>query len=81
MFDPFQDRNQHLFGTVSLRLFVMKSISKTYSFNWFWTKPRGKICILAKVIFNFCAKIVFFTNMESNASVTLHFEDLAVQNY
>ena len=26
-------------------------------------------------------KLVFWTNMESNAAVTLHFEDLAVQNY
>ena len=34
-----------------------------------------------KVIFFFSAEIGFFwTNMESNAAVTLHFEDLAVQN-
>ena len=31
MFEPFQDRNPHFFGTVSLSWFIMKSISKTYS--------------------------------------------------
>ena len=60
MFEPFQDRNQHFLETVSLTYFVMKSFSKTYSFNLFWTKPfrktiLGKIWIFAKVISNFSA--------------------------
>ena len=42
MFEPFQDRNPHFFGTVSLSWFVMKSISKTYSFNLFWSKSLRK---------------------------------------
>ena len=66
MFEPFQDWTPHLFGTVSLSWFVIKSIFKTYSFNLFWTKPLrrkkilGKIWIFAKVIFNFSAEIGFF---------------------
>ena len=66
MFEPFQDRNQHFFGTVSLSWIVMKSISKTYSFNLLWTKPLrkkfwAKIWIFAKVFFfDFFAEIGFF---------------------
>ena len=87
MFEPFQDRNPHFFGTVSLSWFVMKSISKTYSFNLFWTKPLrkkvfGQNLDSCKSYFQFLRWNWFFrTNMESNAAVTLHFEDLAVQNY
>ena len=87
MFEPFQDRNPHFFGTVSLIWFVMKFISKTCSFNLFWTKPLRKKKFGRNL--DFCGSYfqflrwnwVFRTNMESNAAVTLHFEDLAVQNY
>ena len=87
MFEPFQERNPHFCGTVSLSSFVMKSISKMYSLNLFWTKPlRNKISgqnlDFCKSYFQFlCCNWVFWTNMESNAALTLHFEDLAVQNY
>ena len=54
-----------------------------YSFNLIWTKPLrkkfgGKIWIFAKVILKKSLKLGFWTNMESNAAVMLHFEDLAV---
>ena len=52
MFDPFQDRNPHFFGTVSLSWFVMKSISKTYSFNLFWSKPLQNF--FWRTFLNFC---------------------------
>ena len=87
MFEPFRVRNPHFFGTVSLSWFFMKSISKTYSFNLFWTKPlrkkiSGQNLDLFGSYFQFLRwNWVFRTNMESNAAVTLHFEDLAVQNY
>ena len=87
MFEPFQDRNPHLFGTVSLSWIVMKSILKTYSFNLFWTKPLrkkipGQNLDFWKSNFQFLRWNCFFlTNMENNAAVTLHFKDLAVQNY
>ena len=87
MFEPFQDRNPHFFQTVSLSWIVMKSISKTYSFNLFWTQPLRKKILgqnleFWKSYFQFLRWNWFFrTNMESNAAVTLHFEDLAVQNY
>ena len=34
-----------------------------------------------EVFFFFPSDILFLTNMESNADVTLQFEDIAVQNY
>ena len=77
MFEPFQDRNQHFFGTVSLSWIVMKFISKTYSFNLFWIKPlrkniSGQNLDFWKSYFLFlCWNLVFWTNMESNAAVTL----------
>ena len=79
MFEPFQDRNPHFFGTVSLSWFVMTSISKMYSFNLFWAKPLrkkiwGKNLDFWKSYFqNLRWNWVFRTNMESNAAVTLHF--------
>ena len=61
MFEPFQDWNPHFFGTVSLSWFVMKSISKTYSFNLFWSKPLRKIFL--EDIFQFLQ--VFGINSDS----------------
>ena len=58
MFEPFQDRNPHFFGTVSLSWFVMKSISKTYSFN-LW--PCGHKFLVFKVF-----------KMKHYSRVTLH---------
>ena len=87
MFEPFQDQNQHLFGTGSLSWFVMKSISTTYRFHLFWTKPLrkkmwGQNLDFSKSNFQFLRWIwVFRTNMGSNSAVTRHFEDLVVQNY
>ena len=65
MFEPFQDQNQNFFGTVHLSWFVMKSISKTYRFNLFWTKPLRKKLLGPNL--DFC-KSYFRTNMESNAA-------------
>ena len=87
MFEPFQDRNPHFFGTVSLSWLFMKSISKTYSLNLFLTKPLRKKFLGQKLdfwksYFQFLRwNWVFWTNMGSNAAVTLQFEDLAVKNY
>ena len=87
MFEAFQDRNPHFFGTVSLSWIVMNIISKTYSFSLYWTKPLRKIFLgqnldFWKSYFLFpCWNWIFWTNMESNAALTLHFGDLAVQNY
>ena len=78
MFEPFQNRKPHFFGTVSLSWIVMKSILKTYTFSFFWTKPlRKKIWGLNlyfwKIYFQFLRlNWVFRTNKESNAAVTLH---------
>ena len=38
---PFKIGKKHFFGTISLSLFVMKSVSKTYSFNLFVTKSSN----------------------------------------
>ena len=70
-----------------LELIFHVRLSKTYTFNFFMTKPLRKKKF--EKILDFCGSYfqfllwnwVFWTNMESNAAVTLHFEDLAVQNY
>ena len=89
MFEPFQNRKPHFFGTINLSWFVMKSIPKMYSFNLFLTKSL-------RISFNgiifwmenfwgsyfqlFPWKWVFQTYMESNAAVTINF-DPTVTNY
>ena len=80
---PFQDQNPHFFGKVSLSWIVLKSISKTYSFNFCLDqttqeKNLGQNLDFWKSYFQFLRwNWVFGTNMESNAAVTLNLEDLA----
>ena len=56
-------------------------------FNYFMTKSLRKIFLRKKLDFlwkffsSFPLTFCFLTNMESNADVTLQFEDIAVQNY
>ena len=65
MFEPVQDQNPQLFGTVSLSRIVMKSICKRiasicFGPNHSGKEFRGKIWIFEKLIFDFSAEIGFF---------------------
>ena len=65
MFEPFQDRNPHFFGTVSLSWNVIKFIFKRIASIYFGPNHSGKkfraeIWIFEKVIFFFSAEIWFF---------------------
>ena len=87
MFEPFQDRNQHFFGSIRVSWLVMKSIPKTFSFNLFLTKSLRKFSLnwnldFGERYFQFLPwNRVFPTYMKSNAAVTLHLEDLTVKKY
>ena len=59
MFEPFQHRNPHFFGKVSLSWFVMKYILKTYSFNLFWTKPLRKNFFMSDLVLKLLNLFVF----------------------
>ena len=74
---PFnvQDRNQHLFGTISLSWFFMKSIPKVYHFNLFLTKSLRiffwmELCTFMNIISNkrvknapFCTLLYLFIKL------------------
>ena len=87
MFEPFQDQNQHSFWIISLSWFVMLVFWKHIRSIYLWPnhsgkKVRTKFRFFLKVLFIFLlCNWVFWTNIENNSAVTLHFEDLAVQTY
>ena len=73
-------------GENQFELIFYVRLSETYTFNFFIAKPLrkkigGQIWIFVEVIFNFSSEIGFFELTWRVAAVTLHFEDLAVQNY
>ena len=75
---------------IGIHIYLEQSVWAELSWNPFW-KRIASICFepnhsgkkyFWKSYFQFlCWNCFFWTNMESNAAVTLHFEDIAVKNY
>ena len=87
MFEPFWDRNSHFYGIFRLSWFFMQDFQKRIDSVVLGPNHSGKFFggrnldfCESYFLWPFCNG-VFWTNMESNAAVTLHFEDLAVNNY
>ena len=85
MSEPFQGGNPNSFGKISLNWFFMLDFQKHIHSISLWLNHSGKkigpkFGLLWKLFSFSTLKLGFWTNMESSAAVTLHFEDLVVQN-